>query len=143
MPERPDCRSVLDRLDEAAAGACSELNGHVADCAPCADLVRRQRRLAGLLDALPEAPRADFAAPAVPGYPAGRPLRLIRASWIAAAAAALLVAVLLRAHSLPQAHVRVDSVVDVADAPLPADDPLLALTAGMEAVAMRRPTEQR
>jgi hypothetical protein len=143
MPERLDCRSVYDRLDEAAAGASPELDAHLAACAGCADLVRRQRRLAGLLDALPAAPHAEFAAPVLPGYPAGRPVRLVRASWIAAAAAALLVAVLLRAHGLPQAHVRIDSVVDVADAPLPADDPLLALTAGMEAVAMRRPTELR
>ena len=143
MPEHPDCRRVLDRLDEAAAGAYPDLDAHVAACTPCADLVRRQRRLAGLLDALPQAPSAEFAAPAMPGYPAGRPVRIVRASWIAAAAAALLVAVLLRAHSFPQAHVRIDSVVDVADAPLPADDPLLALTAGMEAVAMRRPTELR
>jgi hypothetical protein len=143
MTDHPDCRSVHERLDEAALGASPDLARHLAACTPCAELVRRQRKLALLLDALPRAPRADFPAPAVPGFRAGAPLRLVRASWIAAAAAALLVAVLVQSASVHPDHVRIDSVVDVADAPAPADDPLLALTAGVEAVAMRRPTELR
>jgi hypothetical protein len=143
MTERPDCRQVNERLDEAALGASPDLAGHLAGCTPCADLVRRQRKLAQLLEALPRAPQTDVPAPTVPGFRAGAPLRLVRASWIAAAAAALLVAVLLQSASVHPDHVRVDSVVDVADAPLPADDSLLALTAGVEAVAMRRPTELR
>jgi hypothetical protein len=72
-----------------------------------------------------------------------RPRRLARASWIAAAAAALLVAAVLHASGTRQAHVRVDAVVDVADAPAPTDESQLVLTAGVEAVAMRRPTELR
>ena len=138
-----DCRSVHERLDEAALGASPDVAGHLAECTPCAELVRRQRKLARLLEALPPSPRADFPAPAVPGFRAGAPRRRGRASWIAAPAAALLVAVLVRSASVRPDLVRIDSVVDIADAPAPADDPLLALTAGVEAVAMRRPTELR
>jgi hypothetical protein len=49
----------------------------------------------------------------------------------------------VRVASGPADRVRVDRVVDVAGAPPPVDERLLALTAGFEAVAMRRPTEVR
>jgi hypothetical protein len=142
MDRPPDCRDLRERLDEAAVGVRPEWETHLRTCADCAELVRRQRSLVRLLSRQPRAPLAAFPAPALPAGPAMRP-RLVRASWIAAAAAALLVAVILRAAPSQHARVQVDTVVDVADAPPPADDSLLALTAGMEAVAMRRPTEAK
>lgn len=143
MPDRPDCRSLSERLDEAAAGSSPDLVAHLAACPACAELVRREQALVRLLSAQPGAPPATFAAPALPSVAAMRTGRLLRASWIAAAAAALLVAAVLHVAGPRPSLVQVDAVVDVADAPPPADDPLLALTAGVEAVAMRRPTELR
>ena len=143
MTDRTDCKSLRERLDEAVAGARPELLEHVRDCAACAELVRRERSLVRVLSALPRAPLAEFPAPDVAAAPVLRMGRLARASWIAAAAAALLGAVVLHESGSRQAYVRVDAVVDVADAPLPPDDSLLALMAGVEAVAMQRPTEPR
>jgi hypothetical protein len=68
------------------------------------------------------------------------------ARWAAAAvAAAILVAVGLRfgGSDARAETVRVERVIDVADAPPSIDERLLALTGGFEAVAMRRPTEMR
>lgn len=138
----PGCDELRERLDEAAsADPAAGLREHAARCPACAELVARQRRLVALLSSMPEAPRAEFGPPVLPARPGGRVLPF--PAWIAAVAAAVLVAIGWRLSSPPAERVRVERVVDVAGAPPPVDERLLALTAGVEAVAMRRPTEVR
>jgi hypothetical protein len=137
------CLLLDERLDEVVAGtADAALQGHAEACPACAPVVGRQRRLVRLLEALPTAPVADFAAPRLP---AGRVLRLTRLRVAAAAVAAAVVVMATARFALhgTRATIRVERVVDLADAPPMADERLLALTAGFEAVAMRRPTEMR
>jgi hypothetical protein len=150
---KPLCRRVEDHLDEVLDGRSPDLADHVAHCSHCARIAARQKRLEVLFASLPRAPRAQLAAPALPDAPAGRvfvlrmpPVPLASLRWAAAAvAAALLVATSARfaLRGAGARTVRVDRVVDVADAPPIVDERLLALTGGFEAVAMRRPTEFR
>ncbi len=143
----PACAELSDRLDAAATvRSVDELAGglerHLAGCQACAGLVERQRGLVRLLSSAPEAPQATFDPPSLPRRAGGRLLPL--PAWLAAAAAAAVFVVAgLRLPMGPAERVRVDRVVDVAGAPPPVDERLLALTAGSEAVAMRRPTELR
>lgn len=137
MKERSICRRVREGAGELAAGPPPEVASHAAACPTCARVLRRQARLAELLRSVGEAPDADVPRPAL------RAARLAPLLGFRAAAAA---AVLLGAALWWGARgerVRIDEVVDVADAPPPIDERLLALTAGYEAVAMRRPTESR
>jgi hypothetical protein len=145
MTDDPLCRKLRDRLDEADPGSIPDaLAAHAASCRPCGELLRRQAKLVRMLASLPAAPSADVARPALPDVPGGRLLPLRLPAWAAAAAAAALVAAIAWRTSAPAVErVRVIGVVDVADAPPQTDERLLALTAGVEAVAMRRPTEIR
>ena len=140
-----NCRRLRDHLDEADAGSIpAPLRAHAASCGVCRDLVRQQTRLLQMLGALPAAPRAEFPPPTLPGVPGGRLLPMRLPAWTAAAAAAALVgAIAWRVSATDIERVRVVGVVDVAGAPPQVDERLLALTAGIEAVAMRRPTEIR
>jgi hypothetical protein len=117
-------------------------------------MLARQRRLEDYLSAAPTPPVAEFAAPQLPPVRrGGRLLRLPPVGWAAAAAAGLAFAAALWTtrngigggeHGEPAwATVRIDRVVDSAESPPPADESLLALTEGVEALAMRRPTEIR
>jgi len=139
------CRLVRERLGEAGGdGLPPPAAEHARGCAACADELARQQRLESLLESLPSAPRVDVPRPSLPRSPA--PVLRPVAGWLAAAAAAALVVVATHAGGLGRdavTTVRVQRVVDLPDAPSPADERLLALTAGVEAVAMRRPTECR
>ena len=143
------CRELRDRIDDVALARHdgraddSRIAAHLVSCADCALLVARQRRLVEMLTSLPAAPRADFGPPRLPAAPRGALLRMRPAAWVASAAAAVLVAVAWHWSAREAERVQVESVVDVAEAPPPLDERLLALTAGPEAVAMRRPTEIR
>ena len=161
MPE-PLCAKLEARLDEAVQGRlATSLAAHAGTCSRCRRLVARQRALEALLDAQPEPPEIDLPPPSLPEPAAPSRLRLLlprRAlRWSAAAAAALAMGVVgweagrnASGHRggegslLGQvARVRSRTIVDVPGAPPPADERLLALTSGVEAVAMRRPTEVR
>ena len=139
------CTLIHDRLLELASGPiASPAAEHLLECVPCSRLVERERRLVSLLDALPAAPMAAFGPPGLPSATRGRVLQLAVPRWLAAvAAAAVFTAVAWRFAADDLARIRVDLVVDVAGAPPPVDERLLALTGGAEAVAMRRPTESR
>ena len=143
--DEPNCRRMRDHLDEGDTGSIpASLAAHAATCDVCRDLLRQQTRLVQMLGALPAAPRADLEPPALPGVPGGRLLPLRLPAWTAAAAAAALVAAVgWRVSATDVNRVRVVGVVDVAGAPPQVDERLLALTGGIEAVAMRRPTEIR
>ena len=145
MNDDTTCRQLRDHLDQAEPGSIpGTMTAHAASCPPCGRLLRRQARLVRMLESLPAAPSADVARPALPDVPGGRLLPLRLPAWAAAAAAAALVAAVVWHSSTPAVErVRVVGVVDVAGAPPQTDERLLALTAGVEAVAMRRPTEIR
>jgi hypothetical protein len=137
-----DCRRFRERLDEASADAPpQDVAAHVAACPDCARVLARQRTLVRALSQWPEAPAVELRAPALPSTPGGRLLPL--PAWAAAAAAAALVAVAWGVAERGTDRVRVERVVDVAGGPPQVDERLLALTGGVEAVAMRRPTELR
>jgi anti-sigma factor RsiW len=151
------CRLVRGHVDEYVEGTLSvdlddTLRAHCATCAACAGVVARQRRLRQALQGLARAPVADFPPPRLPesGRSRLRPAVAPRPlAWTAAAAAALVMAVWayeMRAgggSAGETARVHVESVVRDAGGLPPLDERLLALTAGAEAVAMRRPTEIR
>ncbi len=145
-----DCIRLQERVEELVSGALppaetASLEEHVAGCADCRRTLARQRRLHAWLTDLPAAPPCAVEAPQLPAATA-RVLFPVRLRWAAAAAAAFVAATIALHHGArpPAAStVRVARVVDVAEAPPIADEPLLALSAGTEAVAMRRPTEVR
>jgi hypothetical protein len=136
----PTCSRIRRLVDDG-----TELRGDAADhassCRACSSLLARARALERLLASLPAAPRATFGPPPSAG---ARPRRLVLRPplWTAAAAAAV-VAAAWAWTAREDGRVHVERVVDVADAPPQVDEPLLALTGGAEAVAMRRPTEMR
>ncbi len=158
-------RAVADRL-RAHAAACDA-------CAQELGREERLVRLLRTPVAVPDACIALPAAELRPRYPLRSLRRLRRAittrrlaavmALAAAAAAVIVVAVGLRGgrpgggsppaespdgtpvarHADAHRLVRIRTIVDsTADAPLPGDD-LLALTAGVEAVVMRRPAQGR
>jgi hypothetical protein len=96
-----------------------------------------------MLSAMPPAPAAAVSPPALPREPGGRVLPLRLPAWTAAAAAVLVAVFVWHAAESGVERVRVVGVVDASGPPPLVDERLLALTAGVEAVAMRRPTEIR
>jgi hypothetical protein len=139
MPQT-DCGPFRDALDATPSPETAE---HASTCAECAKILARQRNLERLLSQWPETPPVDLRPPELPAHAGGRLLPMRAPAWLAAAAAAVLVAVAWTAADHGVQHVRVERVVDVADGPPQVDERLLALTGGVEAVAMRRPTELR
>ncbi len=144
------------------AASAASLRSHAAHCTDCSRLLRRETGLVHLLRSQPASPVIDVVPPALP---AGRLVRISAlrlGAGVAAAAAAMLLAVAYAAGwtdvtapspDAPVAaservapatqRVRVSTIIDgIGRVPLP-DEGLLALTAGVEAVAMRRPTEAR
>ncbi len=135
------------------------LSAHVATCAACARDVARERRLIGLLAGLPAVPEFDVAVPALPARRLITTRRLAVAVALAAAASLLVALRLLApAASTPVGDdplgvaevpirrgspVHIRHVVDAAERAPPTADGLLAITAGVEAVVMRRPTLPR
>ncbi len=150
-----DCRTTRRHArelvaDELAPGPAAALRGHAAGCAACARHLRQERLLHELLGALPAAPRRRIDAPELPAHaPArGRVLLARPGLWAAASAAAAVLAIAWFARSeagdvettAPStANAPELTFVDDLRDPPPADDDLLALTAGVEAVVMRRP----
>jgi hypothetical protein len=138
------CMKIREALDGATGAPLpAEAEAHVAACVECARTLARQRTLVRLLEAWPPAPAVDLDAPKAPASPGGRIFSAAVPRWAAAAAALLVAAVAWRLVDRDAERVRVDRVVDVAGSPPLADERLLALTGGFEAVAMRRPTEVR
>jgi len=143
MPQR-DCRLVRDVLDDVGADAIpADAARHVGRCADCARLIARHRALVRRLEAWPAAPKVELRPPSLPDAPAGRLLSMRAPRWAAAAAAVVIAVAAWRFADRAAERVRVERVVDVGGAPPPEDERLLALTGGVEAVAMRRPTEIR
>jgi hypothetical protein len=149
--KRPEtCRLLEDAEFPCAAELPPELERHAVDCVDCVRVLARQRRLEALLETGMRAPQAGLPVPSLQAEPAPGILRTLP-RWVIPAAAALLAAVTTAAalHRDPAARtepapaVYVGEVVDLPDAPPPADERLLALTDGVEAVAMRRPAEGR
>lgn len=143
------------------------LSAHIRACAPCDRLLQRERALQALLSRPVSVPQVDLVAPTLPASAPRHPARILRGPsrvlrLAGAAAAAVLVAALaiqtqrdgrlsftetssrseLGSPSelavLTGTPVRIQSVVDVFSVP-PADDEIVALTAGFDAVAARRP----
>jgi len=141
---KPDCRPFRDALDEATADPLPPAAAaHVASCTDCARIVARQRTLVRALSQWPAAPAVDLRPPVLPPTPGGRLLPMRAPAWTVAAAAVVLAVTAWTLIDRGADRVRVERVVDVAGGPPPVDDRLLALTGGVEAVAMRRPTELR
>jgi hypothetical protein len=145
----PACRPFHDALEEATANSPSpdspspELAAHVAQCRDCAKVLARQRALVRTLSLWPAAPSVDLRPPVLPSTPGGRLIPMRAPAWGVASAAAVLVAAAWIVAARGVERVRIERVVDVAGGPPLVDERLLALTGGVEAVAMRRPTELR
>ena len=159
----PSCDELRQDLAELTAGEFdesrrAELSAHVDACAACARLVALQTVLESELRALPAAPITSLAQPALPAQPARRARLLRFAAAVAAVAAVALVAVGFGsspAHDAPREAAVVQQasaakrapviskIVDMSGSGEASDDGLLALTAGLEAVAMRRPAKGR
>ena len=160
-----DCLELRDRIVELVEGdldraLVDRLHVHAARCRDCGRELALETRVVAALRTWPGAPEIEIGVP----HPGGRPpsrLAPWRLAGVAAATAAALLLALTAWLGLPASvepgagsgdavvapgslhPVRIVSVVESdADAPLP-DDGLLALTAGVEAVVMRRPAQGR
>jgi hypothetical protein len=151
------CAEVERNAADLAAGdlvgaVAVELRRHAEACGRCRDVLAREARLQSALTALP-AGSGPPAAPRLPGDTGlrllrGRPIR--RVAWAASAAAVVALATIgaWRLRHDPSDAGRDAAAVPLrvvdADGPFPSwDERLLALTAGAEAVAARRPAEGR
>jgi anti-sigma factor RsiW len=158
-----DCRLLNEHLVELVEGGLDaaqarSLRAHAATCPACARQLELEERLVQALRDVPAAPAIEVPVPDPEPAPIRRlhPVRLAMGGAAAAAAAILVVAALLGGFErVPPVAPSGDDVADTQrpveiltvvessdDAPLP-DDGLLALTAGVEAVVMRRPAQAR
>lgn len=162
-PARDPCDALAERVQDLTGSSSPRdpsleaLRLHTETCQPCAELLAQQQALETLLGSLPEAPAFRVPLPSLPQRPSvevvarrrSRVFRLIPH----AAAAAILAAAAVGSYMLPRSvtwetaelgeSVRVERVVSRRGAPALQDERLVALTAGWEAVALRRPTERR
>jgi anti-sigma factor RsiW len=157
-----DCLELRDRIAELVEGdldgaEAERLSAHAASCESCRHEIRLQEEVVAALRAWPPAPDVDVPLPDLGDARLHTAFPWRVAGLAATAAAALLVAAAAWLGGFERASpeirpgttagpsdlVEIRMVIDSgADAPLP-DDGLLALTAGVEAVVMRRPAQRR
>ena len=158
----PDCTELREHVVELVEGDLDRatdvrLRAHAARCGACARLIAVEEDVVAALRSWPPPPAMEIPVPELPRAPALSLASVRLAALGAVAAAALLLGtfVWLAGPGRPYAdlsgresagtartvHIR-EVIPSAEETPLP-DDDLLALTAGVEAVVMRRPAQGR